>query len=426
MFSVGSHGLEKDSENSKDSGGMPLPKVLRWFWIGSVGAFALMFLVNYLEYLAGVSWDARLPIGSDVFGDLLEFVPTSQHVPMAEFFRSTAALVVPYPPFGVILYVLMYSFGHPLMFYMGIFALWLGIAVGGVRRRLIDYGVNPITAMLLPLTIVVVSFPIAGLIERGNIELFVWIFAAAGIWAFLRDRDKTAAVLWGLAAATKLYPIILLVLLLAKLRFRAFVLGATSFVVASVLSMAYLGPSMSVTLRRSLRNVVGYQNFRASELSVHEFAANHSAFIPVRFLASIMGGATGTLTNLYYLFGGLIFVALFFGRVRKLPVANQVLVVTTFMVLMPPISYFYTLVHLYAPFLMLVFLAVRAERAGVRVRGLTGSILLFVPIFAAFMIFTFPRVLLFGGLIQSLMLICLFLRAVQFPFSTEATTESAK
>jgi hypothetical protein len=231
--------------------------------------------------------------------------------------------------------------------------------------------------------------------------------------------------LWGLAAATKLYPIILLVLLVAKLRFRALVLGMTSFVVASVLSMAYLGPSMSVALRRSLRNVVGYQNFRASELTVHEFAANHSAFIPVRFLASIMGGATGALTNIYYLFGGLIFVALFFGMVRKLPLPNQVLVVTTFMVLLPPISYFYTLVHLYAPFMMLVFLAVRAERAGVRVRGLTGTILLFVPIFAAFMIFTYPRVLLFGGLIQSLMLMCLFLRAVQFPFSTEAaTTES--
>jgi hypothetical protein len=405
-------------------GAMPLPKVLRWFWIGSVGAFALMLLVNYLEYLAGVSWDARVPTGK-LFDDLLEFAPASQQVSMTEFFRSTAASVVAYPPFGAALYALIYFFGHPVIFYLGIFALWLGIAIEGVRRRLIDYGINPITAMLLPLTVVVVSFPIEGLIERGNIELFVWIFAAAGIWAFLRDRDRTAAVLWGLAAATKLYPIILLVLLVAKLRFRALVLGMTSFVVASVLSMAYLGPSMSVALRRSLRNVVGYQNFRASELTVHEFAANHSAFIPVRFLASIMGGATGALTNIYYLFGGLIFVALFFGRVRKLPLANQVLVVTTFMVLLPPISYFYTLVHLYAPFLMLVFLAVRAERAGVRVRGLTGTILLFVPIFAAFMIFTYPRVLLFGGLIQSLMLICLFLRAVQFPFSTEAaTTES--
>jgi hypothetical protein len=320
----------------------------------------------------------------------------------------------------------MYSFGHPVAFYLGILALWLGIAVGEMRQRLIAHGICRVTAMLFPLTLAAVSFPIEGLIQRGNIELFVWIFTATGIWAFLRDRDKTAAALWGLAAATKLYPIILLALLVVKLRLRAFVLGLATFVVASILSMAYLGPSMSVAFRRSLRNVFGYQSVRTSEWSVHEFAANHSAIIPVRFVASIVGVATGSLTNLYYLFGGLVFVALFVGRVRKMPVTNQVLLVTAFMVMLPPISYFYTLVHLYAPFLMLMFLAIRAERAGVRIPGLTGTILLFVPIFASFTIFTYPRALLVGGLIQGLMLISLVLRAIQFPFSDEEATGAEK
>ena len=409
-----------------NKGGIPLPKILRWFWIGSLSAFALMLLVNYLEYLAGIPWDARFPLGNVLFGDLLEFVPAFQHAHTAGFFRSTAFARVAYPPLGAVLYALMYSFGHPVVFYLGIFALWLGIAIGEVRQRLIDHGISRVTAMLFPLTLAAVSFPIEGLIQRGNIELFVWILTAAGIWAFLRDRDKTAAVLWGLAAATKLYPIILLALLVAKLRLRAFVLGLATFVVASILSMAYLGPSMSIALRRSLRNVFGYQNVRTSELSVHEFAANHSAFIPVRFVALVMGGSNGSLTNLYYLFGGLVFVALFFGRVRKMPVTNQVLVITAFMVMLPPISYFYTLIHLYAPFLMLMFLAVRAERAGVRIPGLTGTILLFVPIFAAFTIFTYPRALLFGGLIQALILMSLLLCAVQFPFSTEATKRVEK
>jgi hypothetical protein len=96
-----------------------------------------------------------------------------------------------------------------------------------------------------------------------------------------------------------------------------------------------------------------------------------------------------------------------------------VLAVSTFMLMLPSVSYFYTLVHLYAPFVMLIFLAVRAERASVRIPGLSGTILLFLPLFAAFMIFTYPMVFLFGGLIQSLLLMGLFLRAVQFPFSTE-------
>lgn len=403
---------------------MPLPKVLRWFWIGSVSAFALMVLVNYLEYLAGIPRDARFPIGHVWFGDLLEFFPAFQHARMDGLLRSSAFSEVAYPPPASVLYSLIYSFGHPVGLYLVLFALWLGIAIEGVRRELIDHRISRITALLFPLTIAVVSFPIEGLIQRGNIELFVWIFAAAGIWAFLRDRDMTAGVLWGVAAAVKLYPIILLALLVAKLRLRALVLGVATFVVASMLSMAYLGPSIGVALRRSLRNVFGYQNFRTSQWSVHEFAANHSAFVPVRFIASIAGAAGGKLTNPYYLCGGLVFIVLFFLKVRKMPVTNQVLVVTAFMVMLPPISYFYTLVHLYVPFLMLVFLAIRAERAGIRISGLGCTILLFVPIFASFTIFTFPSALLFGGLIQALVLVSLLISAIQFPFGIEEATKS--
>jgi hypothetical protein len=68
---------------------------------------------------------------------------------------------------------------------------------------------------------------------------------------------------------------------------------------------------------------------------------------------------------------------------------------------------------------MLVFLAIRAERADMRIPGLTGTILLFVPIFAAFTVFTYMKVFLFGGMIQAFMLIGLLLCAVQFPFGLE-------
>jgi hypothetical protein len=405
---------------------MPLPKILRWFWIGSVGAFALTLLVNYLEYLAGIPSDARFPIGHIWFGDLVEYLPRFQQADAAGLLRSTAFSRVAYPPLASVLYGLMYSSRHPVTLYLGIFALWLGIAIEGVRRRLIDHGFSRMTAMLFPLTLATVSFPIEGLIQRGNLELFVWIFAAAGTLAFLRDRDKTAAVLWGLAASTKLYPIILLTLLVTRFRFRAVVLGVATFVTASALSMTYLGPSMKIALGRSLGNVFGYQYVRASEWSVHEFAANHSAFVLVRFFASHGGGAGWSLTNVYYLCGGLVFIAVFLGKVRKMPVTNQVLVVTTFMVMLPPISYFYTLVHLYSPLLMLLFLTIRAERAGLEVAGLRGTILLFVPILAPFTIFTYPRALLFGGLIQALLLVSLLIRAIQFPFHIEETTNAER
>jgi len=63
-----------------------------------------------------------------------------------------------------------------------------------------------------------------------------------------------------------------------------------------------------------------------------------------------------------------------------------------------------------------VFVAVRARRAGMRVRGLAGTILLFVPLFCSFTVLTWRGVWLFGGLVQSGLLGALFVCALRFPF----------
>jgi hypothetical protein len=90
------------------------------------------------------------------------------------------------------------------------------------------------------------------------------------------------------------------------------------------------------------------------------------------------------------------------------------LALTAFMVALPPISYFYALVHLYAAWVVLVFVAIRAEQAGVRVKGLKAVMGMLVGLFASFMVFTFPRVGLFGGLVQACLLAGVFLCAVEY------------
>jgi len=102
-----------------------------------------------------------------------------------------------------------------------------------------------------------------------------------------------------------------------------------------------------------------------------------------------------------------------------MPVANQLLALSTFMVMFPTISYFHTLVHMYAPFAVLCGLAIRAQRMGVTVPGLKSTMLLFAPLFAPFTVLTFPQVLLFGGLVQAVLLVALFVCAARFPFAVD-------
>jgi hypothetical protein len=67
--------------------------------------------------------------------------------------------------------------------------------------------------------------------------------------------------------------------------------------------------------------------------------------------------------------------------------------------------------------LVLFFVAIRAERAGVRIAGLSTAILLFIPLFASFQLFTFPTYFLYCGGVQAILLLVLFLYAVQYPFA---------
>jgi hypothetical protein len=423
LISKGSHGFEIASESPSDSGRKALPEILRWFWTYSAASFALALLISYLEFRAGMNRYRWVPFDTPYFRDLLEDAPTFRLLHTVAFFNPTNTSPVAYPPFGAVQLALLYSSNHPVMFFLVLAAVALGVAVWGVARALIANGIGRRTAILFPLTLALMSFPIERLVIQGNIEIFLWIFAAAGTLAYLRGHDDVAAVFWGLAAASKLYPVVLLLLLLPHRKFRAFTIGVLVFVGVSALSMVYLGPDIATVWTGSLHSVFGYQQLRAAELSTRELHANHSLFLLIKLAASVAGRSALMLVKPYYVCGGLFFAAIFFGRLRKMPVANQLLGVSVFMLTLPTISYFHTLVNLYAPLLVLFFLAIRADRTGLRIPGLSTTVLLFVPLFASFQLFTFPSILLFCGVVQAVLLLLIFLYAVQYPFAEPAYAE---
>jgi hypothetical protein len=410
-------------------GGMRLPVTLRAFWISSLALFALAIVVGWLKYRAGETqpnWD---PLSDPLFGDMMEYPGTYTLLHTAAFFFNVAGRPwaypmfspVAYPPFAAVVMAPLYAFPIPELLYLVVAAAWLAIVVWWVSRRLVRVGFGIATAILLPLSLVLISFPIQRLIHQGNIELVLWIFAAAGVWAFMREYDDAAAVLWGLAAAMKLFPLILLILLLPRRRYRAFAVGVGTFVASTLLSLWWLGPTVGVAWRGSLQNVFGYQGLRMAEWSLKELVANHSLIEPAKLIAMIGQFPLAKLTLPYYVCGALVMAIAFFGKLWKMPVANQLLAVSTFMVMFPPISYYHALVHMYAPLVVLGWVAICAERAGVRIKGLRGTILLFVPLFAPFTVFTYPKAILYCGLIQSFVLLGLFFCALEYPFGTPET-----
>ena len=292
----------------------------------------------------------------------------------------------------------------------------LTLAIWFTRRALHRAGLSVACATWLPLSVVLLSFPVQRLVHQGNIELLVWAFTAAGVWAFLRERNHLASGLWALAGAMKLYPLVLLLLLLPQRCYRAILLGVGVFLGVSWLSLWWLGPTVAEAWQGSFRNVFGYQSVRASEWSLRELVANHSFFWLVKLGAQIAHIPPSKLTLPYYACGAALMGWAFIARLRLMPVANQLLAITVFMLLLPQVSYFHTLVHLYAPLFLLGLTALGAQHTGTEIRGLQGTMLVCAFLLTPYTLLTFPHAFLFCGLLQSLALVILFLCALEFPF----------
>jgi len=413
---------------------MKLPRELRGFWIASLAGLALTFVVGWLKWRAGMShfnWD---PLSDPLFADMMEYRASYGLLHTAAFFfnfpvhpwSSPMWNPVAYPPFAAAVMAPLYAFPIPELLFLVVAGVWLVVLIAWASRSLMRVGIARSSAVLFPLTEVLVSFPIARLVHQGNIELVLWIFAALGVWAFLRDKNDAAAVLWGLAAAMKLFPIVLLALLLPRRKWHAFAEGIATFVGATVWSLWWLGPTIRVAWRGSIRNVFGYQGQRVGEWSLRELIANHSAMELAKVVALMARFPQAHLTLPYYVLGAVVLGAAFFGRLWKMPVANQLLAISAFMVVFPPISYYHALVHMYAPLAVLCGVALQAQRAGVTVRGLKGTMLLFVPLFVPFTVLTFPQVVLFCGLVQALALLALFFCALEYPFAVETASAVAR
>ncbi|HEY5055002.1 MAG TPA: glycosyltransferase family 87 protein [Acidobacteriaceae bacterium] len=402
---------------------MRLPAEMRAFWLGTLVVLLLTLAAGWVKYREGTSPYNWNPLSDRLFFDLDEYPGTYTLLHSSAFFNNIPDKPWPYPmwnpvaypPFAAAVMAPLYAFRIPGLLYLIVAAAWLIAILTWAVRRLRRAGLSLKSSIGFPLTVIVLSFPIARLIHQGNIELVVWMLAALGVWAFWRGSNTAAAVLLGLAAAMKLFPIVLLALLLPRGRYRAFAVGIGTFVGATVASLWWLGPSIGVAWRGSLHNVFFYQGRRMAELSLPSLASNHSVGEMVKVAMFLAHGSPQKMTLPYYASGAALLGFVFFKKLWKLPEANQLLALSTFMVMLPTISYFHTLVHLYAPLAVLCALAIRAQKAGVTVPGLKTTMLLFLPLFAPFTVLNFPRLLMFCGLLQAVVLMALFLHAAEYP-----------
>ncbi|HKO20791.1 MAG TPA: hypothetical protein VJU82_18095, partial [Acidobacteriaceae bacterium] len=89
--------------------------------------------------------------------------------------------------------------------------------------------------------------------------------------------------------------------------------------------------TISIAWRGALRNISAYHDVRAGERTLHELMANHTAYHLAKFTAINFGVSATNLSRVYYLCGAVVLALAFFGKLWRMPVANQLLALTAFM-----------------------------------------------------------------------------------------------
>jgi len=242
-------------------------------------------------------------------------------------------------------------------------------------------------------TSLILSYPMMFLLERANLEGFIWPIWAVGLVAFAARYHKSAAVLFALVAAMKLYPGVMLLLLFSRKRYKELGLAIAAFAVFTLIGLQLLGPSIPAAIEDVRANSARIAASQV-EYNPESIGYEHSLFAVIKQVAFFLNGRdnnaalAGTILAVakpYVLLVLCVLPLLYWLRIRKLPLLNQATALIIVAVTFPHVSGEYTLNHLYFPWaLFLLFLSrdVGTGKASISWPAARGIMLCFAFLFA--------------------------------------------
>lgn len=362
---------------------MSLPRALRGFVIVSAFFTLLSFgteaVCRWVLRWGGIYSIPVSPARYDKTGPVVWFTDFHDFFDKFHYFHSrafyTQSAVLPYPaptvaaykPFLIPLptphhgaWAIARFEGSMILLSLLLVILWY--------QALVKTGILKRMAALLVTVTYLCSFPFWFDVLQGNIEWLVWGLLSAALWAFCTSRFRTAAILIGIAGSMKIFPFIYVGLFLSVKRYRDTLLVLLAAVVSTLIGLWLVCPDVAYSWRQTILALTSFGHEYVVGVRP-EVGFDHSLFALIKLMkAAHSPQGAATRPGPYLLVVAITGVLLFFLRIRHLPLPNQVLCLAISSVLLPPVSYDYTLLHLYAGLVLLTFVAI--HRQDIQRRGL--------------------------------------------------------
>ena len=336
-----------------------MPPPLRLFCLWSSVLTILSWVVAVIVWRVRGNEDGGMWMHwDDRFTDLTHYDLVFPYLHQQSFFTGAERFAYPAP--SAVLYDGLLHLGHLRLAAFVLFTLLLGVIPATLfARTLLLRHLRPAPVAIFSLCLLLTSWPLLFLLERANIEAVLVLLTFAGSVSFWHRRPLPAAVFWGLAASLKIYPAVLLLLFLHRRQLLSLLAGLTTGIAALVASFWFVGPTVSIAAHGTLHGISGFVGSYAAHSRHDELMHDHSflAFFKAPLAVQHLHLSTDVsqLSHLYFVVVA-IAIPLLFPRFLRLPVLNQYILLLIAMVALPPVSYDYTLLHLYPAFALLVLL----------------------------------------------------------------------
>ena len=306
--------------------------------------------------------------GEDVFRDFLNFDPVTERMRKEAGYTP---ICYPAPMMcGYLLFTRVFS--RPLNAYLAFVVISAVSGAACLIRALSASRANRLRLAGVVGVSLVLSYPLLFVLERANLEGIVWAVTALGLTAFVARHHKTAGVLFALAASMKIYPGVLVLLLLARKRYKEAAISMVAGVVFTVIALRLLGPSIPGELEEVR---AGLAHLSATYIMAYQGTViryDHSLFAIVKQLLHVPYGRDAAALNNkiraaalpYSLLVMSGFLALYCFRIRKLPLLNQTIALIVMSITLPYMSLAYTLTHVYLAWALFVLFLARDVAGG--------------------------------------------------------------
>ena len=251
-------------------------------------------------------------------------------------------------------------------------------------RLLLHRGVALRNVLVMVSIAAVCSYPFFFEFEQANLEWILCVLIGGGIVATLRGRGYTAATCFGIAGSMKYYPLILVGLLITRRQYKEASAAVAVCGVSTLLGLWIVCPNLATSWHGTQSGLAAFHT--SYVLGYEQVGFDHSligvlkSFSSVTLPEELAPETLSTIVRFYMPLAAFVGIILYICRIRKLPIINQVICLTVAAIVLPPVSYDYTLLHLYVPWALLVMVAI--ESRGRNVPGLTAAMVCCAIVFA--------------------------------------------